>query len=171
MCHSPAQSASMAPITLCYKTSPLTWSMAFSAWIFGLDFRPLWVTWDIFPAFHMSACLSVPPDSPPRFCVQYLLILQMSAETCPLQRGALTCPETTPAPITCIPSTLHLLHPHHPGASHVLGAPVLPHLTTTAQACLVSSTPSAPVTKQELNQHTVDERIKGRKDKKTVSSV
>ena len=108
---------------------------------------------------------------PPRFCVQYLLILQMSAETCPLQRGALTCPETTPAPITCIPSTLHLLHPHHPGASHVLGAPVLPHLTTTAQACLVSSTPSAPVTKQELNQHTVDERIKGRKDKKTVSSV
>lgn len=65
MCHSPAQSASMAPITPCYKTNPLTWSMAFSAWIFGLDFKPLWVTWDIFPAFHMSAYLSVPPDTLP----------------------------------------------------------------------------------------------------------
>ena len=125
-----------------------------------------------FPAFHMSACLSVPPDYPPHSVSSTSSSFRCQLKH-PLSReGALwhaLRPHQLPSPAFLAP--LHLFHPHHHSASHVRGAPALPHLITTAQTCLVSITPSAPVTKQELNKHTVDKRIKGRKDKKTVSSV
>ena len=161
----------MAPITPCYKTNPLTWSMAFSAWIFGLDFRPLWVTWDIFSSLS-HVCLPLCPSRYPPHSVSNT----SSSFRCQLKRplsregpSHALRPHQLPSP--AFPAPLHLSHPCHHSASHVLGAPALPHLITAAQACLVSITPSAPVTKQELNKHTGGERIKGRKDKKNVRSV
>lgn len=121
-----------------------------------------------------ASCLSLVflltsfPDAP--LCIQCLPSLQMSVE-CPLCRGgALTPPKAVSGPLTGLPSTCTFLVlvtvMLRVSIVHRASSAALP-ATTIARGLLAPIVPPGPGAKQELDKHMVDERIKGREEKKT----
>ena len=84
--------------------------------ILCLDLRPLWVPWDMLPAFHTSSCVSNPLDAPHSVCSTY------PSFRCELNSPSLDSPlRLHQLPTPRFPAPLHLFHGHHnsaPRSSH-----------------------------------------------------